>query len=373
MKFLKKKLSVPGYEEVLHIEEKESGLEAIIAIHDTRLGPALGGTRIFPYRDTKEALTDVLRLSQGMTYKSAMAQSGFGGGKSVIVADPKTERKKELLKAFALAVDELEGRYICAEDVGCSPEDVMVIRQTTQYVVGLLHEKSSGNPSPFTAWGVFRGIQAVLKGLDGSDSLQGKTVAIQGMGSVGTFLADYLFWAGAHLIVSDIDPKRTEKLALKYGAKVVSPEEILYVPCDVLSPCAMGGILHQESIRKLRCRGIAGATNNQLLEESDGDLLQQRGILYAPDFVINAGGLINVALELAKEGYSAISSRKKIDQIHGELMNIFALAKKKGVSTYRAVQAIVEERLEKKIGLRKEGPYFHHVLEPKEEAVLAAK
>lgn len=368
MKFLKKKLSISGYEQVLHIEEQRSGLQAMIAIHDTSLGPALGGVRIFPYQSSREALTDVLRLSRGMTYKSAVAQAGFGGGKSVIIADPRTERKKELLKAFGAAVDGLEGGYICAEDVGCSPEDVMVIRESTQYVVGLPHEKSSGNPSPFTAWGTFRGIQAVLKSLDGNDSLQGKVIAIQGMGSVGTFLADYLFWAGAHLIVSDIDPRKTEKLSAKYGATIVSPEEILYVSCDVLAPCAMGGVLHKESISRLQCRAIAGAANNQLLEEADGDRLMQRGILYAPDFVINAGGLINVSVELDKEGYSALSARRKVDQIQSELITIFALAKKKGISTQSAVNAIVEERLKHRIGMRKERPHFHHSMENKEQS-----
>ena len=273
---------VPGYEKIIKVTHKDAGLEAIICIHSTELGPALGGTRIYPYANHEAALNDVMRLAKGMTYKSALAECGWGGGKSVIIADSKKGKSKKLMTAFGQAVDRLQGEYICAEDVGATPDDMMIISQVTPYVVGLIHEKSSGNPSPFTAWGTFRGIQSVLKKIYDSDSLENRTVAIQGLGSVGLDLAELLFWAGARLIVSDIDREKCEKVAKMFGAQVVAPEEILSVECDVLAPCAMGGIINETTIPHLRCRAIAGCANNQLLKDSDADDLFALGILYAP-------------------------------------------------------------------------------------------
>lgn len=354
------KIHIPGYEQVLRITDPEVGLDAIIAIHNTTLGPALGGIRIQPYPTFEAALEDVLRLSKGMTYKASVAEVGLGGGKSVIIADPKTEKTPELLMAFGRAVEQLCGQYICAEDMGCTTADVREVRKMTQYVVGLPHENSSGDPGPFTAWGTFRGIQACVKQLYKTDSLEGKKVAVQGLGNVGGYLIDHLFWAGAELILSDIDPIKLEKYSRKYNAKTVPIDQILEVECDVLAPCAAGAILNDTTIPRLRCKAIAGCANNQLLKDTHADLLQKRGILYAPDFVINAGGLLNVAEELEKEGYTSTHSRYKIHHIYDTLLAIFDIAEKNQESTHRAAVTLAEYRIQKGIGKRLTPPTFHH-------------
>lgn len=351
---------VPGYEKVIKISQKEVGLSAIVSIHSTVMGPALGGTRIYPYSTFDAALLDVMRLSKGMTYKSALAQSGWGGGKSVIIADPKKQKTEELLLAFGHAIDRLGGQYICAEDVGCSPQDVLTISKATRYVVGLPHEKSSGNPSPFTAWGTFRGIQSVAKKIYNTDDLEHLTVAIQGMGSVGTELAMFLFWAGAKLIISDIDLEKCHKVAKLTGAEVVGIDEILTVECDVLSPCAMGGIINEQLIPNLRCKGIAGCANNQLLCDSDANELHARKILYAPDFVINSGGLINVSEELDPKGYQPVVARNKVHKIYDELMVIYDIAEQNRFSTHHAAVSLADYRLKYGIGKRVEPACFHH-------------
>lgn len=350
---------IPGYEKIIKVTQKEIGLDAIICIHSTTMGPALGGTRIYPYSTAEAALNDAMRLARGMTYKSALAECGWGGGKSVINLDPRKKTKK-LLEAFALAVDRLQGEYICAEDAGSTPEDMTIISQVTPYVVGLPNEKGSGNPSPFTAWGTFRGIQSVLKKLYDSDSVENRTVAIQGLGSVGCELARFLYWAGARLIVSDIDQEKCQKVAKMTGAQVVSPEEIITVECDVFSPCAMGGIIHEKVIPQLACRGIAGAANNQLLKDSDADELFARGILYAPDFIINAGGLLNVTQELDADGYNPIAARNRINKIYPQLMLIYDIAEQNKYSTHRAAMSLGDYRLKYRIGKRVEPPCFHH-------------
>lgn len=355
-------ISLDGYEKVYKIEDQSVGLKAIVCLHDLTLGPALGGTRIYPYSDFESALTDVKRLAKGMTYKSALTESAWGGGKSVIIADPSKDKTDELLMAFGRAVERLGGVYICAEDVGCSPRDVGVIGSVTKYAVGLMHEKSSGNPSHFTAWGVYRGIQAALQALYGSDSVKDKVVAIQGLGSVGSILADLLFWNGAKLIVTDVQMGKAAELAKKYSAKLCAPDEILSVSCDVLAPCALGGILNEKTIPLLNCKIVAGAANNQLLLDSDGDALVARGILYAPDFVINAGGLINVTEELTSGGYDPMNARNKVDSLYNQLLTIFEMAKQTHSSTHRAATALGDYRLEHKIGLRVEEPCFHHSL-----------
>lgn len=355
-------IEIEGYEAVIKITEPKSGLKAIISIHNTALGlPALGGTRIQPYPSFEQALEDVLRLSRGMTYKSSVAGVGYGGGKSVIIADPKKEKTPELLKAFGEAVQLLEGRYICAEDVGSTLEDMLIIRQKTPYVVGLPHAKSSGNPSPFTAWGVHRGIQATLKKRFGSDLIEGKTIAIQGLGSVGSCLVDTLFWAGARLILTDVDLEKAQKIAKRYGAKVVAPQEILEVECDLLAPCALGGIINSQTIGKLKCKAIAGAANNQLLQDEDGNLLKEKNILYAPDFVINAGGLINVTSELEEGGYNPLTSRNKTDQIYDTLLAIYEIAEKKNQSTQAAALELAEDRILKGIGKRTTPPSYPEI------------
>ncbi len=355
-------LPVEGYDKVYKIEDPSVQLEAIICLHDLTLGPALGGTRIYPYPDFESALTDAKRLARGMTYKSAVAGCGLGGGKSVIIADPAKDKTPELLRSFGRAIDLLEGIYIAAEDVGCSTEDVGVMASTTKYVVGLTHDKSSGNPSYFTAWGVYRGIQACLKKLYGSDSVKGRKIAIQGLGSVGSILMDLLFWGGAELVVADVNVEKAKRLAQKYGATLSTPEEILSVPCDILSPCALGGIINPKNISQLQCKAIAGAANNQLLSDSDGDLLMERGILYSPDFVINAGGLINVAEETCLEGYSPVLSLRKVDALYDLLLTIFDSAEEKGISTHQAALDLGDYRLKNKIGKRTEKPYFHHCM-----------
>lgn len=351
---------VPGYEKVIRVSNRESGLNAIICIHSTAMGPALGGIRIYPYANLDAALNDVMRLSKGMTYKSAVSECGWGGGKSVIIADPKTEKTKEMLLSFAEAVQRLQGEYICAEDSGCTPEDVSIISQVTPYVVGLPHQKSSGNPSPFTAWGTFRGIQSVLAKINGSQSLEDRTVAIQGLGSVGCELAKLLFWAGARLVVSDIDLEKCRSIAELTGAQVVAPEEIMHVHCDVLAPCAMGGTINEQIIPHLQCRAIAGCANNQLLKDSDADALFERGILYAPDFVINAGGLINVSQELDKDGYNALLARNKTHRIFDQLMIIYDIAEQNRFSTHKAALQLAEYRIKYRISKRIEPPCFHH-------------
>ncbi|MCB1108523.1 MAG: Glu/Leu/Phe/Val dehydrogenase [Chlamydiia bacterium] len=353
-------IEIPGYERIVKIDDKNSGLKALIAIHDLTLGPALGGTRIFPYANWDDALYDVLRLSKGMTYKAAVSGLGLGGGKSVIFADPKHHITPDQLRAFGIAVNQLEGAYICAEDVGCTEDHLKYVRETTDYVVGLAHPKSSGNPSPFTAYGVFRGIQAVAQHAYGSDSLLGKTIAIQGLGAVGEALADRLYWAGARLILCDQNQAKAEYLAQKYAAKFVSPDEILSVKCDILAPCALGGILNSSSIAKLNCRAVAGAANNQLQSDNHAIDLMQCGIIYAPDFLINSGGLINVSFEVDYEGYNPVLARDKIDTIYEQLLTIFDISKENKCSTHQAAVELASYRLRYGVGKRTTPLIFHH-------------
>jgi len=354
------KIPVKGYEQVFRVTDKKTGLQAIIAIHDTTLGPALGGTRVYPYTSFNEALEDVLRLSRGMTYKAALAEVGFGGGKSVIIADPKKEKTPALLMSFGAAVEKLTGTYICAEDAGFTLEDARIVRRATQYIVGLPQEKSSGDPSAFTAWGTFRGLQSIAKKLFGSDSLEGRTLAVQGLGSVGAYLLDHLFWAGAELVISDVDTAKAEKFSAKYRAKVVAPDQILKTECDILIPCAMGGIVNDQTLPQFRCRAIAGCANNQLLRDSHATALRGKGILYAPDFIINAGGLLNVAAELEEQGYHPALPRYKSHHLYDTLLAIYEIAEKNGESTHAAALALAEYRLKYLIGKRVIPPVFHH-------------
>jgi leucine dehydrogenase len=353
-------ISVRGYEKVIRVSSPAVGLQGIISLHSLTMGPALGGIRIYPYATFDLALEDALRLSKGMTYKSAVSECGWGGGKSVIIADPKTHKTPALLRTFGQAINRLKGEYIGAEDVGCTPADMLIMSEATPYVVGLPAQGSSGNPSPYTAWGTYRGIQAVLSRLFGSDSPEGKTVAIQGLGSVGMELAKLLFWSGAKLIVSDIDMVKCRNLAVGIGAQVASVHEVLFAECDVLAPCAMGGIINRETISQLRCKAIAGCANNQLLVDADADLLAARNILYAPDFVINAGGLINVSQELAPEGYQPGAARNRVNAIYDQLVAIFDISKQNRCSTHQAAVSLGDYRLKYGIGKRTEPPCFHH-------------
>jgi len=349
-------IAVEGYEKVVKVTDSQCGLTAIIAIHNTTLGPALGGIRIYPYATFDAALEDVLRLARGMSYKAAVAEIGLGGGKAVIIADHKTGKTPEMLLAFGAAVEKLQGAYICAQDVGSTTKDLQIVRKATRYVVGLPDKKSSDDPGPFTAWGTFRGIQSVMKKLYKEDSLKGKKVAVQGVGSVGGYLAEFLFWAGAELILSDVDAEKLHKYVLKYRAKIVPPDQILKVECDILAPCAMGGIINDQSIPEFRCKAIAGSANNQLLQDKHAQELKDRGILYAPDFVIGAGGLINVSMELTEEGYNPILSRNKVDCIYDTLLSIYAIADKNKESTQSSALALAHYQIQNRIGKRKAPP-----------------
>ncbi len=348
------KLLIPGYEKVVKFTEKSSKLKAIIALHNTVLGPGLGGTRIYPYQTFAHALTDVLRLSKGMTYKAAIAQVGLGGAKSVIIADPKKDKTKELLYAFGEAVNSYQGVYICAEDVGCTPDDIEVILKKTKYACGVHNLRGSGNPAAFTAWGILQGIKSVLQEIEGNHSLQGKTIAVQGIGNVGSRLIEHLFWEGANLIIADTNQEAANFYAHKFDTKIARSDEILSVKCDILSPCAMGGILNKKTIPKLKCKAIAGGANNQLLTSEDANHLGERNILYAPDFVINSGGLINVMHELHHEGYQASLARKMTYYIYHQLLNVYKIAKQHQISTHQAALNIANYRIDQKIGKRTE-------------------
>jgi len=282
-------LAEMGHEEIVMCSDPSVGYKGILAVHSTKLGPALGGTRFWQYATDEDAITDALRLSRGMTYKNAVAGLHLGGGKSIIIGDNKTKNREKIFRAHGRFVQTLGGRYITAEDVGTSTKDMSYVQMETKHVAGLAGK--SGDPSPVTAHGVFRAVQASANRKWGSDSLEGKTVAIQGCGSVGSYLAKELHEAGARLIVSDIDAAKTEKVSKATGAKVVKGNAIFTAVADIFSPCALGGIINDKTIPKLKVEIVAGGANNQLLEERHGDELQRRGILYAPDYVANAGGV----------------------------------------------------------------------------------
>ena len=346
-----KEIPIAGYKKVIEAIDLEAGLHCFIAIHDCTLGPALGGMRIKPYASPQDALNDALRLAKAMTYKSALAEDGLGGGKSVIIGDPK-KKSKELLISFAKTIDSLQGEYIVAEDVGSTPEDMAMIRTITPYVAALPHDKSSGDPSRFTAWGVFRGIQAVAHKLWNTVHLRKKKIAIQGLGSVGAKLANFLFWEGAELILCDIDPEKVHDQCLLYGAKSVPPHEFCHVQCDILAPCALGGILNEETIPQLRCKAIAGAANNQMHRPEDGDLLKARGVLYAPDYIINSGGIINASAEFDPNGYDPRRSRDRVNHIYDILLQVLDRAELENKPTNVIADEIAEYKLRNGIGKR---------------------
>jgi leucine dehydrogenase len=302
--------------EVVHfVDEPESGLRAIIAIHSTHLGPAAGGARFWHYDDPSLALTDALRLSRGMSYKNAMAGLPLGGGKSVLLAPKDRQKSPELLAAFGKAVDRLCGRYVTAEDVGMSVKDMVEVSRQTKFVAGLPHDSSDvgGDPGPHTSLGVFLGIKAAVKRALGKDSVDGLHIALQGAGSVASGVAMHACAEGAKLSIADIDQAKAKAIAEKTGATVLSPDEILFLEADVVSPCALGAVLTEESISKLRTPVVAGGANNQLATAEDGARLNARGILYAPDYVINAGGIINVCTEYLGDGDASLVR----ERIHG--------------------------------------------------------
>ena len=320
-----------AHEVVQFVTDPKTGLKAIIAIHSTHLGPAAGGCRFWHYADDGEALTDALRLSRGMSYKNAMAGLPLGGGKSVILANADRTKTPELLHAFGKAVDRLGGRYITAEDVGINVADMIEVARSTQYVAGLPNSSGDvgGDPGPHTALGVFLGIKAAVKRALGKDSLKGLHIAMQGAGSVATGVALHACAEGAKLSIADIDAAKAKKLADRAGGEVVSPDDILTLDADVLSPCALGAILNDKSIGELRVPIVAGAANNQLATDEDGQRLQARGILYAPDYVINAGGIINVCTEYLGDGDASLV-RERIQGIPVRLEEIWTESKQSG-------------------------------------------
>jgi leucine dehydrogenase len=339
-------IPTPGYEKVVRCRDAQSGLHALISVHDTTLGPALGGMRMLPYATEEEALEDVNRLSRGMTYKSAVARTGLGGGKSVVIGDPKRLKTEALFLAMGRFIEALGGKYITAEDMNIGIADLEIVRRETRYVTGLSRESgSSGNPSPYTARGCLVGIQTVARELNGSPELRGLKVAIQGIGAVGGRLGELLLQAGADVRVTDIDADRVTAFCKRTGAKSIDESEFYRAEVDILSPCARGKILNDHSIPLLRCRAVAGAANNQLDRPDHADRLSERGILYSPDYVINGGGIINVACELLPGGYDEAEALRRVDGIGATLAEVFALAKKLGVSTAVAADRVAEQRL----------------------------
>jgi leucine dehydrogenase len=331
------------HEQVVFWYDEAANYRGIIAIHNTMLGPALGGTRFWNYASDEEALIDVLRLSRGMTYKAAVAGLNLGGGKSVIIGDPRTERREMIFRAHGRFVESLGGRYITAEDVGTNVEDMDFVHMETEHVSGI--KDRSGDPSPVTAFGTYRGIKAAACAKYGSGSLKDVKVAVQGVGHVGYYLCQDLANEGAKLVVTDIDPARVKRIVKEFGAEGVAPDRIYSVDAQVFAPCALGAVVNDETLPQFKFEIIAGAANNQLAEERHGDELEHRGILYAPDYVINGGGLINVYGEL--NGWTAERSKRKAGEIYDTLLQLFELAKKQGIPTYAAADRLAEQRIDK--------------------------
>lgn len=330
-----KSMEEHDYEQLVFCQDKAAKLKAIICIHDTTLGPALGGTRMWPYATEEAAIEDVLRLARGMTYKNAAAGLNFGGGKTVIIGDPRKDKSEAMLRALGRFIESLNGRYITGEDVGICIEDLDVVKLETAHVKGI----GAFDPSPFTGYGVWQGIKACAAELWGQDDLTGKTIAIQGLGHVGYCLAKHLHAAGAKLIVTDINEANVLRAVQELNAEAVRPEAIYGAPCDIFSPCALGGIINDSTIPQLNCRVVAGSANNQLEEERHGDLLRERGILYAPDFIINAGGVVGGTQESHEQAFKALTI------IYKNLREIFAIANQNNIPTYQAADTLAEQRI----------------------------
>ena len=339
-------IQVDGYEKVMRCRDEETGLHALIAVHDTTLGPALGGMRMLPYTSEDEALFDVLRLSRGMTYKSAVAETGLGGGKSVIIGDPKTMKTPALFRSMGSFVDSLGGLYITAEDMNIGIEDLEHVRETTRWVTGLSRESgSSGNPSPYTARGCLQGMKAVMEEIHGNQDFEGRRIVIQGVGAVGGRLAMMLKEAGASVVICDINEQRVAELCEEHGFEATKDEVHHTLECDIYAPCARGAGLNDTTIPQLHCKAVAGCANNQLLEFRHADDLRKRGILYAPDYVINAGGIINVSIEIEPGGYDEQRALEKISNIPRALKDIYARAKEEAITTAEAAQKVAESIL----------------------------
>ncbi|MEM0514347.1 Glu/Leu/Phe/Val dehydrogenase [Pseudoalteromonas sp. YIC-827] len=330
-----------NHEQVVFCSDKESGLKAIIAVHSTKLGPAVGGCRLWNYASDEDAVTDVLRLSKGMTYKNAVARLPFGGGKSVIIGDAKTIKSEALFRAFGKQLERLGGSYYSAEDVNITTGDVMMMHKETNYVMGL--EGKSGNPSPFTALGTFLGIKAAYQHKHGHQNLEGVKVAVQGLGAVAYDLCKHLHNAGAELFVTDINEESVARVVNAFNATAVGIDEIYDLDVDVYAPCALGATVNDNTIARLKASIIAGCANNQLAESRHGEILREKGVLYAPDYVINAGGIINVYYETKEEGYSAEAATKHVEGIYDTLIEIFQRSDVEQVSTHVVANELAEE------------------------------
>ena len=347
------RIAISEFEEIVHCRDPKVGLNAIIAIHDTTLGPGTGGTRMYPYRSEQEALTDVMRLAKGMTYKAAISHLPFGGGKSVIIGNPEIDKTEALLKRFGEFVEQLKGKYICAKDVGIHDEDLKIIATKTKHILGLETPTSSGDPSPLTAHGVVQSIKAIATEILGKSDLKGIHFAIQGVGSVGHYIAEHLYEAGGKLTICDVDQKSLDHLLSKIKAEVVLPDTIYDVKTDFFVPCAMGAILNAKTIPRLQCRVVAGAANNQLASEQDGYDLEKRNIFYAPDYVINAGGLINIAEE--QIGYDKDRAYRHVGRIYQTMIKIMHRSQKMRLPPFIMADHIAEEivKSKKKSALRR--------------------
>lgn len=337
-------IELRDHEQVIFCSDKATGLRAIIAIHNTTLGPALGGTRMWPYESDAAALDDVLRLSRGMTYKAAISGLDLGGGKAVIIGDPRSMKCEELFRSFGRFIDGIGGRYITAEDVGTTVNDMEWVRQETKFVTGVTSRNGSGDPSPVTAFGVYHGMKAAAKAMFGTDSLANRKVAVQGAGNVAGHLIEHLVHEGAEVFVSDIFEEKVKSLVAAHGVTGVAPEAIYDVECDIFSPAALGGSINDDTIGRLKANVIAGAANNQLAVESrHATMLKERGILYVPDYAINAGGLINVACEL--EGYIRERALRRAEAIYQVVEKIIQVSKRDNVLTIDASNEIAEKRI----------------------------
>lgn len=338
--------SFNDHEQIVFCQDKDTGLKAIIGIHNTVLGPALGGTRMWKYANEWEALNDVLRLSRGMTYKSAISGLNLGGGKAVIIGDSKLDKTPELITRFGQFVNSLSGKYITAEDVGTTTADMDLIRDVTPHVTGISVERGgSGNPSPVTAYGVYMGMKAAAKHQFGSDNLNGKKVLVQGTGHVGETLIDYLTKEGALVQISDINEARMQEVSAKYGATIYTGADVYSADVDIYAPCALGATINDATINNIKAKVIAGAANNQLANEVvHGQMLKEKGILYAPDFLINAGGIINVYAEIV--GYDSAEAMRRTENIYNTTLEIFALAETQNITTQQAAMAIAQQRID---------------------------
>jgi leucine dehydrogenase len=338
-------LAAKNHEELNFCYDEASGLKAIIAIHNTTLGPALGGTRMWPYKTTDDAIKDVLRLSRGMTFKSAAAGLNLGGGKAVVIGDPKKHRAEALFRAFGRFVEGMGGRYITAEDVGTDVRCMEWVRMETAHVTGISRALGgSGDPSPVTAIGVYMGMRACALERWGSDALSGKRITIQGVGAVGRHLVEHLVRAGAKVTVCDIDEDNIRRITSTSRVEVVPPNKIVDVEADILAPCALGGVINDETVERLKVEIIAGSANNVLDDEKKhGRRLLERGIMYAPDYVINAGGLINVANEL--EGYNQERALKQAEGIYDIILKVFEIAKREDIPTNKAADNLALRRI----------------------------